>query len=326
MGNLPAELSSGTSKVIFGQGVKAACVAISAGGLVPPRVAARLCSEIFGVRVAHASVASWISELAASLDGFDQTCVELLRSSPVLGADETGLKVAGSQSYAHVAVNDYITRFHLGTRSAASIEAGGILNGYKGTVVSDCYSPYWSITSGTHQACLAHLIRELRFFVEVLPADFVARAGLGGLALVLSSAVRGDRSNVVALKTSTTKAVARALLVIQDAKSKKAASKTERDCAALLNRILRLSRAGDLYGFVNDESIPPTNNASERALRPLKVKQKRSGGFRSEQGAREHLRIAGYLDTARKGGVDPLAALRMALQGVPLMPRAQVLV
>ncbi|MCY4005827.1 MAG: transposase [Rhodobacteraceae bacterium] len=72
---------------------------------------------------------------------------------------------------------------------------------------------------------------------------------------------------------------------------------------------LRDNRDGVLR-FTRDPAVPATNNAAERALRPLKVQQKISGSFRSEAGARNHAALRTMLDTARKQGRNLLETLR----------------
>jgi len=92
----------------------------------------------------------------------------------------------------------------------------------------------------------------------------------------------------------------------------------------LLRRLRRLH--ADLWGFLDDFGVPPTNNGSEQALRTWKVKQRRSGTFRSEDAARQWLLIGSYLDTCRKHGHTPEQALDAALAGRPFVPAAPALV
>jgi transposase len=75
-----------------------------------------------------------------------------------------------------------------------------------------------------------------------------------------------------------------------------------------------------LFVFLDDPTVPPTNNASEQALRPSVVHRKVSGGFRSEWGADAHAAVATVLDTARKRGEDLFATL-YAVLGTPLAHR-----
>ncbi|MCY4195455.1 MAG: transposase [Rhodobacteraceae bacterium] len=67
---------------------------------------------------------------------------------------------------------------------------------------------------------------------------------------------------------------------------------------------------GGVLRFTRDPTVLPTHNATERALRPLKVQQKISGSFYSATGARNHAVLRTVLDTARKQGGNRLETLR----------------
>ena len=61
--------------------------------------------------------------------------------------------------------------------------------------------------------------------------------------------------------------------------------------------------------FLTDPRVPFTNNLAERDGRMMKLRQKISGGFRSEQGAADFAVIRSLLSTARKQGWDLLQTL-----------------
>ncbi len=76
------------------------------------------------------------------------------------------------------------------------------------------------------------------------------------------------------------------------------------------NLLLRLStRKQDVLRFLTDPSVPFTNNLAERDGRMMKLRQKISGGFRSEDGAKDCGVVRSLISTARKQGWDILQTL-----------------
>jgi len=78
-----------------------------------------------------------------------------------------------------------------------------------------------------------------------------------------------------------------------------------------------LTRAEQVLAFLDDLSVPFTNNQAERDLRMIKVQQKISGTFRSAQGATAFCVIRSYLSTMRKQGRSMLAAMMAVFEGSP---------
>jgi hypothetical protein len=97
--------------------------------------------------------------------------------------------------------------------------------------------------------------------------------------------------------------------------SKKQGRRKQSEAKNLLDALLK--RAEQVLAFLDDLSVPFTNNLAERDLRMIKVQQKISGTFRSEQGATAFCAIRSYLSTIRKQGRSMLAAMTAVFEGSP---------
>lgn len=69
--------------------------------------------------------------------------------------------------------------------------------------------------------------------------------------------------------------------------------------------------------FIHNFNVPFDNNQAERDLRMIKVKTKVSGCFRTEEGARDYLKIMSYVGTAHKQGYNAYEAIKNAITGHP---------
>ncbi len=322
-GRLPDGVPAGTA-VSYEPSARALVLALHTGGLLPTAVVADLADALAGLNVSEGTICTWAADAAANLDGFDAVCVQLLNNADVVGVDETPVKcvdAAGEPAcvYVHAAVTGLVTRFHTGARSSSAITSGGIVGRFGGTLVSDCYAPYFTLHGGAHQLCSAHLVREAAWWAEqhTAPAGGGQVPDFAGIAQVFADAHKQAGQGGSQVFTDRLAVLVDEGLVLMEDDGRRVAAPPR----AFLNRLAR--RAGLLFAFVDDGSVPATNNAAERAVRPLKTKQKRSGRFRTRAGLDQHVRLAGYMDTARKHGIDPLAALTMLAAGNPWLPPAE---
>ncbi|MEZ4830057.1 MAG: transposase [Bacteroidia bacterium] len=81
----------------------------------------------------------------------------------------------------------------------------------------------------------------------------------------------------------------------------------------LLNRLSKFKSAVLL--FATQPDVPFTNNQAERDIRPLKVKQKNAGCFRTKIGLDRFCRIYSFLSTLRKRNRNALNALTDLFEG-----------
>jgi transposase len=74
-------------------------------------------------------------------------------------------------------------------------------------------------------------------------------------------------------------------------------------CQAMAKRLLR--HIDELYQFVLYPSVPADNNLAERALRPVVVQRKISGGTRSHAGSESRLGLASLFGTWQARNLNP---------------------
>ena len=81
----------------------------------------------------------------------------------------------------------------------------------------------------------------------------------------------------------------------------------------LLDRLIKYKQA--VLAFALYAEVPFTNNQAERDLRPVKVKHKIAGCFRTLLGAQHYARISSFISTARKQHRHVFKELRQIFQG-----------
>jgi transposase len=257
----------------------------------------------------------------------------LITAAPVAGFDETTLRSgpAGEKKYVHGAFTERYSAFWLGARSLDSMQDAGILPNFAGIVVSDRYqnyfNPRWEHVAG-NQACLAHLLRDYEDCAESYPdavGPVQAQRALRGLIHAWHAAGEQGLSAIPAyalepLAHEFRHAVLAGLASVPRGPGPK--HSTRQKPGRELLEFCR-DRRDDVLRFTTDTSIWPTNNISERGVRPLKTQQKISGRLASDNATQDRLGVRSYIDTARRHGKNAFVVLCDLMTGSPWRPPAQ---
>ncbi len=169
----------------YGPEVRALGCYLLAWQHLPVERAGELLAQVLGAGVATGTLATVLAEGAAGLGGFAEQVRAQLRAAPVAHFDETGARVAGRLHWVHSASTQLLSWFTVhAKRGVDAMDAAGVLPGFRGVAVHDCWSPYWRYDKATHALCGAHLLRELEE-----AADGPGQGWAGELAEWLSVAV-----------------------------------------------------------------------------------------------------------------------------------------
>jgi hypothetical protein len=239
-----------------------------------------------------------------------------LQASPVLHLDETGWRENGQNGYVWVMTNAQgVSYFHY-ERSRAGAVARGLTGAhYAGTLCTDFYAGY-NEHACRHQRCWAHLLRDLAALEQQPGSDAALGEWIQAVgALYTEGRDYGRRAPPPSAAEREGKAAE--LRGRAHALGLRWARAGEHPAHALCQRLLR--HEGELFEFVRQAEVEATNNRAERAIRPLAVARKISGGTRSAGGSTTRMRLQTLFTSWAAQGQDPLQACLAMLQAqVPL--------
>ena len=312
----------------YGPGVRALAAYLAVGQHLPVERATELLACVLGAPVSTGLLGGLVAEGAAGLGGFAERAREQLARAEVAHFDETGARVAGRLHWVHSASTALLSWFAVHPkRGVAAMDAAGVLPGFTGVAVHDCWSPYWRYTRAAHALCGAHLLRELDE-----AAGQPGQGWAGELAEWLSVAAGQAAGARAAGAERLDPGVVDRLLGRYDQILAKAHAanpppprrpgqrgRPKRSAAVCLLARLDTHR-DEVCRFLVDLRVPFSNNQAERDIRMVKLQQKISGCWRTPAGAQAFLTVRSYVSTARKHGVNPLAALRQLFEGNAWLP------
>ncbi len=304
-----------TAPIQYGVRVAACVLYLLHHQLLPEKRLAEAMADLFGVTLVTATIARISQAAAQRCQGFADAVRDHVAAAPLQHLDETGFRVGGKTQGLHIASTVLLTFYRI------SPKRGSLLANVTGTVVHDHWKPYYTLAGVLHALCNAHHLRELKALVEIEKEDWARR--MQRLLRRACHATNLARDRGVPLKPSLITRIERcydailaeglAFHAAQPALVSAAVGARHRGRPARRvghNLLLRLSaRKQDVLRFLTDPRVPFTNNLVERDGRMMKLRQKISGGFRSEAGAEDFAVIRSLLSTARKQGWDLLQTL-----------------
>ena len=155
-----------------------------------------------------------------------------------------------------------------------------------------------------HQFCLAHLIRDAQYAIDA--GDSIFAPGFKAF-LQRACAVGRKRAQCAdATIAGHARTLKRELDRLLDLVPKQLDGRRLRDA-------IEVTARDKLLVFLTRRDVEPTNNVSERGLRPSVIFRKVTNGFRSGWGAAVYADLCSIVATGRLHGRSPLASIRAVL-------------
>lgn len=311
----------------FGANVRAMVCYLYLGQFLPAKRTAQALSDLVGCPVSAGTVMATARRAGAGLEAFTRAAAEEIAGAQVAHFDETSLRVGGALVWVHSAsTGKYSLLTAHPKRGRAGMDAAGVLGSFAGLAVHDAWAPYDTYRGvAGHVLCNAHLLHELQAVSDAAGdgvwcwADRAAEALVAMKTLVEEHLARAlslagiEIHRMGVLRHSWRSAVAIGLDQTSGRESKLVAR-----FHALAKRMR--DREQDYLRFTVDERAPFDNNAAEREVRMVKVRQKVSGCLRSLAGAEWFCAVRSYVATAAKHGVGMFEALVRLAKGECRMP------
>jgi transposase len=199
----------------------------------------------------------------------------------------------------------------------------GVSTHYTGTLVHDFWKAYLEYGCD-HTLCNAHHLRNLTFCKEV-PGCNRAKDFRQYLLDLYEKAKQADKAGEQGLTPGQrkywnrkfTSLMQKCRTLYPPPKKMKGQRGVEAKTKShnLLQRFEKYK--SEVHAFSKNFTIPFSNHLAEQAIRMMKVKQKISGFFRSEQGAKDFAAIRIYTATMQKHAVSIIDAIHEAIKGTP---------
>ena len=298
-----------TNHVQYGKNLQSLVIYQSIYQYMPFKRLQDFFDKVMGVCLSKGTLENILRRSALKAESTYQKLRKVVEVSLFVGSDETGAKVKGKKSWFWVWQTALVTYMLAACSRSKKVIEDTFPDGLPNAIVcSDRLAAQLSTVSKGSQICLVHLLRDLNFLIEKEKTPWAKE-----FKQLLKDAIalkqeqvqyqRGDpRTKDIEDRTDRLLSDSFAELGWE----KEAHHKT----MTFFKAMVKLREC--LFVFLYNADVPPDNNASERAVRPIKVKMKISGQFKSLQ--QEFAILRSIVDTAIKNGQPVFEAIKSIVE------------
>lgn len=301
--------------VQYGEKVQALVSILSVHGCLSYGKIGQLFADIYGFQLNEATAQKMVQKTSERMP-MREIRAEII-ASKVAHFDETGLTENGKMKWLHNASTAIWTYqfVHEKRGKEAMMDAQSVLPEFRGVAVHDCWGSSFGFTQMKHAICNAHILRELNGIIENSQTKWAIKMKELLLEMYRKSKfgkgiieeIGNYQENYQAVLAEAEKEEPPPERVNRKGKLKRTKGRN------LLERLRKHEES--VLRFTVESEVPFTNNQAERDIRPTKIKQKMSGGFRSENGTQSYCRIQSFISSLRKQSRQVFQELLSAIQG-----------
>jgi transposase len=296
----PADMPEGTP---FGPGIASIVTYLHGCQMVGYKRLTEVCQGLFGLTISQGAIANMLARVGETIAAPAERIAEEVRASEAIASDETSARVNGKTWWQWTFGCATAVYFVMAETRGKSVPTA-FLAGAKPKMWLSDRLPAQCRHAEEHQFCLAHLIRNAQYAIDHGDTIFAP----GFKALLKDACAIGRRRPDLADAT-----VAAHRRRLEGELDRLLACKPTDAEGRKLRDAVYLDCRGKLFVFLKRRDVEPTNNESERALRPSVIFRKVTNGFRSVWGAKAYAALCSIVETGRRNGRSALTAIRTAL-------------
>lgn len=304
---LTGSAAAGAASVQIGPRILALAALLHHERAVPMGAVAELVTKLTGLELETSTLVRAMHRLADRAVPQFMEILEAIRKSPNVNMDESGWRVNGVSASVHVAVGQDATAYKITPGRGSDVPAATLGPDFAGVLSTDGSRIYDDLPHGARQTCLAHLARHARAAEKVEQAR--GKAFPRKVLAWVRTAVEFKAHVGVLSREEATQGIDTLRTELLDMCGG-ASDRYGYESQGLANYMY--NRQDFWLTFLERPGLPGldgTNNAAERALRPVVRCRKVSGGSRSWKGAETHAVLASVIRTHRQRGLDAEHAL-----------------
>ena len=246
-------------------------------------------ADLFGLTISQGGLMNMLRRSQTAFAPERDMAIAALRRAKVIASDETGVRIEGSNAYQWVFRSSEAV-VHRAAPTRGAVVVRDLMDGHRPEVwCSDRYLAQQG-HGQQHQACLAHLARDVAYADQASDDMLPSRLRLWlKRAFALADGIETFAASTIATKCRDLERSLTAIL----------AAPTTCDLARDLQMKFQRARDQLLTFAAYPGLVEPTNNACERALRPAVIQRKVTNGYRAMWAAEGEADIRTVVDTAR---------------------------
>jgi len=285
----------------FGYNLQTEIALLNVDSRLPLRKIKSILQRQYKLNMTDAHIYKMLRNIGNKLSCEYQNDIQLLRASPFVHADETGMRVDGKNYYLWVFTNGTTTIFTITkTRSKKTITE--ILGEtYPGIIICDGWSAYSNYTNKI-QRCWAHILREAKYLAKDFPLFKIFYERLckmfAQIKILLKQPIKKRKPAHDSLFEQLTKLID--------------CMESHREYKKLATKI----RNGGKHWFtcLLHPNIQPTNNLAEQTIREPIIRRKIFGCLRNQKGANTFSILTSLIASWKQQKLDLFQTIKQNLQ------------